>query len=123
MGQLCSSIILAVSLVASFVDSSNRSKSDKVYDKARDKVTVSPTQLAVINHKHTTMKHHTTKGLRGLLAATTLGLAVTLAAELPTIPTLPTPARPDGKEADMSKPVQVYIFLGQSNMVGSLLKK
>lgn len=26
--------------------------------------------------------------------------------------------RPDGKEADMSKPVQVYILLGQSNMVG-----
>ncbi len=27
--------------------------------------------------------------------------------------------RPDGKEADMSKPVQVYILLGQSNMVGA----
>jgi len=26
---------------------------------------------------------------------------------------------PDGKEADMSKPVQVYILLGQSNMVGA----
>jgi hypothetical protein len=26
--------------------------------------------------------------------------------------------RPDGKEADMSKPVQVCILLGQSNMVG-----
>ncbi len=26
--------------------------------------------------------------------------------------------RPDGKEADMSKPVQVYILLGQSNMLG-----
>ena len=25
---------------------------------------------------------------------------------------------PDGKEADMSKPVQVYILLGQSNMIG-----
>ncbi len=25
---------------------------------------------------------------------------------------------PDGKEADLSKPVQVYILLGQSNMVG-----
>ena len=25
---------------------------------------------------------------------------------------------PDGKPADMSKPVQVYILLGQSNMVG-----
>jgi len=27
--------------------------------------------------------------------------------------------RPDGKPADMSKPVQVYILLGQSNMVGA----
>ena len=26
---------------------------------------------------------------------------------------------PDGKSADMSKPVQVYILLGQSNMVGA----
>jgi hypothetical protein len=26
---------------------------------------------------------------------------------------------PDGKEADMSKPVQVYILMGQSNMIGS----
>lgn len=26
---------------------------------------------------------------------------------------------PDGKDADMSKPVQVYILLGQSNMVGA----
>ena len=25
---------------------------------------------------------------------------------------------PDGKEADMSKPVQVFIMMGQSNMVG-----
>lgn len=37
--------------------------------------------------------------------------------ELPnTLPdTLPDP---DGKEADMSKPVQVYILMGQSNMLG-----
>ena len=27
--------------------------------------------------------------------------------------------KPDGKPADMSKPVQVYILLGQSNMVGA----
>ena len=26
---------------------------------------------------------------------------------------------PDGKPADMSKPVQVYILLGQSNMLGA----
>ena len=30
---------------------------------------------------------------------------------------IPLPA-PDDKEADMSKPVQVYILLGQSNMLG-----
>ena len=29
-----------------------------------------------------------------------------------------TPPDPDGKPADMSKPVQVYILLGQSNMLG-----
>ena len=28
------------------------------------------------------------------------------------------PAKPDGKAADMSKPVQVFILLGQSNMLG-----
>jgi len=30
-----------------------------------------------------------------------------------------TPPDPDGKAADMSKPVQVYILLGQSNMLGA----
>ena len=48
---------------------------------------------------------------------------------LATIMLLPLPADaaevskqlpdPDGKTADMSKPVQVYILLGQSNMIGS----
>ena len=33
--------------------------------------------------------------------------------------TIEAPTRPDGKAADMSKPVQVYILLGQSNMVGA----
>jgi hypothetical protein len=64
------------------------------------------------------MKQHTTKGLRGFLIATTLCLAAATAADLPVIPSLPIPTRPDGKEADMSKPVQVFILLGQSNMVG-----
>ncbi len=68
--------------------------------------------------KDTTMKRNTTKGLCGLLAATTLCLAAATAADLPAVPTLPTPAKPDGKEADMSKPVQVFILMGQSNMVG-----
>lgn len=31
---------------------------------------------------------------------------------------IPELSRPDGKPADMSKPVQVYILLGQSNMLG-----
>jgi len=47
-----------------------------------------------------------------LAALVSFNLAV-LAAELPK--ELPAP---DGKEADMSKPVQVYILLGQSNMLG-----
>ncbi len=38
------------------------------------------------------------------------GFATGVAAQLPD---------PDGKPADMSKPVQVYILLGQSNMVGA----
>ena len=61
------------------------------------------------------MKLHTS-GLFGLLAATTICLAT--ATDLPVVPTLPTPAKPNGKEADMSKPVQVFILMGQSNMVG-----
>jgi len=40
--------------------------------------------------------------------------APAFAADVPD--TLPDP---DGKPADMSKPVQVYILLGQSNMVGA----
>ena len=46
-----------------------------------------------------------------------VGLAAGLfAAGLPQIPD-PLP-RPDGKPADLSKPVQVYILMGQSNMLG-----
>jgi len=41
------------------------------------------------------------------------GLAPAVTAQLPD----PLP-RPDGKSADMSKPVQVYILMGQSNMLG-----
>lgn len=47
-----------------------------------------------------------------LFALTTLNVsrpAVTVAEELPD---------PDGKPADMSRPVQVYVLLGQSNMLG-----
>ncbi len=48
--------------------------------------------------------------LAALVWASLTVLAVEVPKELP---------RPDGKEADMSKPVQVYILLGQSNMVGA----
>jgi hypothetical protein len=49
-----------------------------------------------------------------VLAALLASNLTLLAAELPKV--LPDP---DGKEADMSKPVQVYILLGQSNMLGA----
>ena len=44
-------------------------------------------------------------------------LAVTLCAAIPQQIPDPLP-RPDGKSADMKKPVQVYILMGQSNMLG-----
>jgi len=47
-----------------------------------------------------------------LLAAMFMGMAGAASAES----TLP---KPDGKPADMSKPVQVFILMGQSNMVGA----
>ncbi|MEX2215682.1 MAG: sialate O-acetylesterase [Phycisphaeraceae bacterium] len=54
---------------------------------------------------------------------TVLILAVTMIASLALSPRTTVAAdqlpRPDGKPADMSKPVQVYILLGQSNMVGA----
>ncbi len=68
--------------------------------------------------KHTKMKHTTINGLIGLLAASAIGLAAATAADQPAASSLPTPAKPDGKEADMSKPVQVFILMGQSNMLG-----
>jgi len=51
-----------------------------------------------------------------VLVAMGMGLATAPAAEEAPGPTLPDP---DGKPADMTKPVQVYILLGQSNMVGA----
>ncbi|MDP6114890.1 MAG: hypothetical protein QGG53_23760, partial [Planctomycetota bacterium] len=45
-----------------------------------------------------------------------LGMALAMPATFAEVPeTLPDP---DDKAADMSKPVQVYILLGQSNMLG-----
>ena len=70
------------------------------------------------NMTNTTMKHNATNRFCCLLAVAAIGLAATAAAERPATSPLPTPAKPDGKAADMSKPVQVYILMGQSNMVG-----
>jgi hypothetical protein len=59
------------------------------------------------------MKRTRKHAARVLAAMALFNLAVVLAAEVPK--ELP---RPDGKPADMSKPVQVYILMGQSNMLG-----
>lgn len=56
------------------------------------------------------MHHQTLTLAASLLAAFTLNAP---AAEAPAIP------KPDGKPADMTKPVQVFILMGQSNMVGA----
>jgi hypothetical protein len=56
------------------------------------------------------MKRRTLCAVVCLLAVLAMGLSGGWAAE--------TIARPDGKPADMTKPVQVFILLGQSNMVG-----
>ncbi len=48
--------------------------------------------------------------LAALIFSTLTVLAVDTPKQLPD---------PDGKAADMTKPVQVYILLGQSNMVGA----
>jgi len=58
------------------------------------------------------MKRAHKKAALVLAALISCSLTV-LAAEVPKEPLVP-----DGKEADMSKPVQVYILLGQSNMLG-----
>ncbi len=51
-----------------------------------------------------------------MLVVMGMGLAAAPAAKEAPAPTLPDP---DGKPADMTKPVQVYILMGQSNMVGA----
>jgi hypothetical protein len=50
-----------------------------------------------------------------LTAVLIIGLSTSSAAEKSESGQLP---RPDGKPADMTKPVQVFILMGQSNMVG-----
>lgn len=46
-----------------------------------------------------------------------LGVVALMVYAMPAIAAGPLPD-PDGKPADMTKPVQVYILLGQSNMLG-----
>jgi len=63
------------------------------------------TNKTIMNNNKTTNK------VSCLLAAMVISLSNAPAAE-PAIP------KPDGKPADMTKPVQVFILMGQSNMVG-----
>ena len=61
-------------------------------------------------------KNRQTRGARALsfIALTALALS-----SIATVSTAEQPiSKPDGKPADMTKPVQVFILLGQSNMVG-----
>jgi hypothetical protein len=51
-------------------------------------------------------------------SASAICLAALLAAALPHVGRGADIPRPDGKPADMTKPVQVFILMGQSNMVG-----
>jgi hypothetical protein len=55
---------------------------------------------------------HSSKTLTALLGLLLFAAPVIQAEDSSTLP------EPDGKPADMSKPVQVYILLGQSNMLG-----
>ena len=57
------------------------------------------------------MKNYKAMKLSGFLAAMSLTVTGVASAENQ----LPDP---DGKPADMTKPVQVYILMGQSNMLG-----
>ena len=57
-------------------------------------------------------------GLGGALVGLAIGASVVAAAEPATPAASQSLPRPDGKPADMTKPVQVFILLGQSNMVG-----
>ena len=64
------------------------------------------------------MKRRTLVGVAGLLAVTVMGVAGVSAAEKSDTDPKHQLPRPDGKPADMKKPVKVFILLGQSNMVG-----
>jgi hypothetical protein len=77
-----------------------------------------------MNHSITTPGNRTDMSTRKLtflsaaLAGLAMGASMVAAAEPATPAPGPSLPRPDGKPADMTKPVQVFILLGQSNMVG-----
>jgi hypothetical protein len=56
--------------------------------------------------------------LRNKLITSTTAAATLTALTLPVLAKDHTLPDPDGKPADMSKPVQVYVLMGQSNMLG-----
>jgi hypothetical protein len=56
--------------------------------------------------------------LGGALASLAIGASMVAAAEPAPPASGPSLPKPDGKPADMTKPVQVFILMGQSNMVG-----
>ncbi|HRZ56822.1 MAG TPA: sialate O-acetylesterase [Candidatus Paceibacterota bacterium] len=64
------------------------------------------------------MQGTTTKWLGGLLAASAIGLATATAADKPSSASQAPLSRPDGKPADPTRKVKVFILMGQSNMVG-----
>ena len=68
--------------------------------------------------KRTTMSKRTFIGFGGALIGMAIGVSVVSAAEPATPGASQSLPRPDGKPADMTKPVQVFILMGQSNMVG-----
>jgi alpha-galactosidase len=65
------------------------------------------------------MSKRTWLGVASVLAATVIGVSGALAAEkkFDTDPKHQLP-KPDAKAADMTKPVKVFVLMGQSNMVG-----
>jgi hypothetical protein len=68
--------------------------------------------------KGNAMRTSTRSGAIYLLAALAIGTSALAAEDGAKAEPNQSPPRPDGKPADMAKPVQVFILLGQSNMVG-----
>ena len=64
------------------------------------------------------MKKHRNPLFVLLLAVTAIGVASLSAQEKSDAGTTSNLPKPDGKPADMSKPVQVFLIMGQSNAVG-----